>query len=148
MSYKDTLTRALVFAIIINLAFIGWRLLPVLSSRYAPSALSHTYQGHDFPDLLPEVEVGSMEFVVEESADYPVLGLASDAQWFSLAGPHEGFVRLGQNDRIFVVSMFHELHCLRLLNAAFDGPAGTVSKGHAQHCLNYLRQMALCSADL
>ena len=43
--------------------------------------------------------------------------------------------------------MFHELHCLRILNLAFD-PSNIVSEGHIKHCLGYLRQMVLCSPDL
>lgn len=48
---------------------------------------------------------------------------------------------------MFVVTMFHELHCLRLLNLAFDA-SDPVGEEHIKHCLNYLRQMILCDADL
>ncbi|PBK62188.1 hypothetical protein ARMSODRAFT_1025108 [Armillaria solidipes] len=51
------------------------------------------------------------------------------------------------DSRLFMVEMFHELHCLRVLNFAFDrSPMARVD--HVHHCLNYLRQMALCSADV
>ena len=101
---------------------------------------------------------------------YPLLGYASDAEWFALAGSAYGYVRLNAPsnssctqpldadgssslkcdktaNRMFVVTMFHEMHCLRLLNLAFD-PSDPVGEGHIKHCLNYLRQMILCDADL
>ncbi|THU89930.1 hypothetical protein K435DRAFT_781421 [Dendrothele bispora CBS 962.96] len=43
--------------------------------------------------------------------------------------------------------MFHELHCLRRMRATFTSfdPEGW---DHIQHCLNYLREMVLCKADI
>ena len=49
--------------------------------------------------------------------------------------------------RMFVVTMFHELHCLRMLNAGYE-PNGHIREGHLKHCLHYIRQMALCDADI
>lgn len=85
----------------------------------------------------------------EESVHYPLLGYASDSEWFSLAhlGGASGYVRLGPKDRTFVVSMFHQMHCLRVLNLAFT-KAKLATPGHLHHCLNYLRQGALCHADI
>lgn len=84
---------------------------------------------------------------VEESIHYPLFGAASDDQWFSLTSASYGYVRLGPDDRMFVVTTFHELHCLRLLNLAFS-KAHVANTGHIKHCLNYIRQSVLCSPDL
>lgn len=43
--------------------------------------------------------------------------------------------------------MFHELHCLRMLNARFES-GGHISERHLKHCLQYIGQMALCDADM
>lgn len=85
----------------------------------------------------------------EESVHYQVQGLPSDWDWFSLAGYEVGlgYARLGPENRIFVVSMFHQMHCLRMLNLAFSKEPIAVPE-HIHHCLNYLRQAALCGADL
>ena len=48
--------------------------------------------------------------------------------------------------RTFVVTMFHELHCLRMLNAGYEWD--DMSEEHLKHCLNYIKQMALCDADM
>ncbi|KAF5367789.1 hypothetical protein D9615_010506 [Tricholomella constricta] len=107
------------------------------------------YIGHDYPATvpLPSGQPGSVLMTVEESLQYPLAGFASDKEWFSITTQSEGYVRLGPQDRIFVVTMFHELHCLRMLNLAFD-PSNGVKDGHINHCLGYLRQMALCGSDL
>ena len=84
---------------------------------------------------------------VEESNDFPVLGADSDDAWASLASPTFGHVRLGDADRLFMVTMYHEFHCLRILNLAF-GRAEIAGLAHIRHCLNYLRLGALCASDL
>ncbi|KAK0214240.1 hypothetical protein EDD85DRAFT_943265 [Armillaria nabsnona] len=58
-----------------------------------------------------------------------------------------GFTHLGPDNRLFLAEMFHELHCMRMLNLAF-ARSRVASEAHNHHCLNYLRQQALCSADL
>ncbi|KAF4573433.1 hypothetical protein EYR36_007948 [Pleurotus pulmonarius] len=111
--------------------------------------LRQSYLGHDFPPTLP-LRGGALSDVlmtVEESANFPLAGWASDDRWFAIAPLSAGYVRLGPHDRLFVVTMFHELHCMRILNLAFD-PSHIVGDGHINHCLGYLRQMTLCGADL
>ncbi|KAJ7587160.1 hypothetical protein C8J56DRAFT_729223, partial [Mycena floridula] len=107
------------------------------------------YRGHDFPSNLP-LPNGPLQDVlltVEESQHFDLQGWASDPDWLAIATESIGYVRLGPNDRVFVVTMFHELHCMRLLNLAFDS-SNIVSDAHIHHCLMYLRQMALCLPDL
>lgn len=116
------------------------------------------YRGHDYPSTLPiQGPNPPVLLTVEDSVQYPLLGYASDAAWFAMAGSAFGYVRLDDNfwdidkvplgKRMFVVTMFHEMHCLRLLNLAFD-ETKPVGMHHIKHCLGYLRQMALCDADL
>lgn len=105
------------------------------------------YKGHDYPELLPLPQDPQLiALLLEETVHYTPLGATSDAEWLSLATPGFGYVRLGPEDRTFVVTMFHELHCLRMLNLAFT--PNITSLPHATHCLNYLRQSILCSPDL
>ena len=45
--------------------------------------------------------------------------------------------------------MFHQLHCVEKMRIFLDNPNDThVGFGHQQHCMNYLRQLFLCRADL
>ncbi|KAI0833600.1 hypothetical protein BC628DRAFT_1335283 [Trametes gibbosa] len=112
-----------------------------------PSPLNHSYKAHDRPELFPlPHEVDGVYQVLEESVHYLPLGSASDAEWLSLAQPGFGYVRLGPDNRTFVVSMYHEMHCLCMMNLAFSPSA--VSLPHVKHCLNYLRQNIICTPDL
>lgn len=105
------------------------------------------YKGHDYPELLPlPHEPQRISLLMEETVHYTPLGSATDAEWLSLSTPGFGYVRLGPENRTFVVTMFHELHCLRMLNLAFA--PNMTSFPHVKHCLNYLRQGILCSPDL
>ncbi|KAF9000120.1 hypothetical protein BDQ17DRAFT_1327939 [Cyathus striatus] len=115
---------------------------------------SYNYVGHDVPEYLPHPHpLESILLQVEESNRYRAQGLQSDPEWFSLTTSSIGYVRLGDPKRMFMVTMFHEFHCLRMLNLAFEPTAkpGTpeyIPSDHLRHCLDYLRQMVLCSADM
>lgn len=73
---------------------------------------------------------------------------ASNSEWKSLTTHPDGFgrTRLGPDHRLFVVTMFHQLHCLWVLHSGLDGNTTTVPPHHVQHCLDYLRQTFLCEA--
>jgi len=130
----------------LNLAYI----YQILKNSPGQSRVAdYSYIGHDYPTTLPLSggTPGSVLMTVEETVQYPLAGFASDSQWSSLATDSAGYVRLGPRHRIFVVTMFHEMHCLRILNLAFD-PSNIVGTGHINHCLGYLRQMAMCGSDV
>ena len=78
--------------------------------------------------------------VVEETRSYPILGQDAFERWARSSPKGFGYVRLGPEHRAFAVSMFHQLHCLRLLRVALAGNYDSYTMGHAQHCLNYIRQ--------
>ncbi|KAL7283427.1 hypothetical protein ACG7TL_002857 [Trametes sanguinea] len=148
MLRRNALTHILLIVTFINVAYIVTKMKATRKS-FGSFEHSYTYQGNDHPGYLPlnGVELSPVSMTVEESESYPLLGPDSDEQWFSLTSTSAGYVRLGEMDRMFMVVMFHELHCLRILNLAF-GKASIASLEHIQHCLNYLRLGALCSADL
>jgi hypothetical protein len=74
------------------------------------------YKGHDFPDTLPVSSLGRALMTVEESPTYPLQGVESDAEWFSMTSAGYGYVHLGPNNRIFAVTMFHEVSSNILLS--------------------------------
>ncbi|KIJ44343.1 hypothetical protein M422DRAFT_228437 [Sphaerobolus stellatus SS14] len=137
---------------VIYLLVIGWLnvcliLYFLLKNRRTPGP-DYTYRAHDFPEYMPlSTDLPIRSMVVEESVHYRPLGRDSDAQWASISPGESGYLRLGPENRLFAVSMFHQLHCLRMINLGFS-KAKIASPGHLQHCLNYLRQAALCSADI
>lgn len=69
----------------------------------------------------------------------------ADEEWNALT-PNNGIIYLGLEKRPFSISMFHQIRCLDIIrksirDRAFKGPSKLDS-----HCLNYLRQMILCSS--
>ncbi|THU92336.1 hypothetical protein K435DRAFT_862586 [Dendrothele bispora CBS 962.96] len=109
----------------------------------------YSYVAHDFPFSIPITGENPqrVRLTVEESANYPLSGWDSDDVWRSLGSNSAGYVRLGPLNRLFTLTMFHEMHCLRMLNLAFD-PSNILSDDHITHCLGYLRQQVLCHPDL
>lgn len=100
--------------------------------------------GDDFPEsLVPDA--GKVRFVEEESVRFALDSPEAKIEWLSTSPPGTGHVALGAENRAFFVAMFHQLHCLRLFQAALTGQN---DQEHAHHCLNYLRQWSLCQADL
>jgi hypothetical protein len=77
-------------------------------------------------------------------------GPAADPEWSStIPSDHLGYVRLGPDMRIFAVAMFHELHCVNIFRKALLNPdSALANEHHVQHCLSYLHQLFLCSADV
>ncbi|KZT01793.1 uncharacterized protein LAESUDRAFT_739017 [Laetiporus sulphureus 93-53] len=142
MRFQSVMSLALWLLSVINLLYI-LRSFKALISR---PQLQYSYRGHDHPQYLPFSDE-LVEMVIEESVHYPLQGLASDGQWDSLSSESYGYVRLGTDDRLFAVTMFHELHCLRMLNFAF-GKEGIATPEHIRHCLGYLRDGILCTPDL
>ena len=55
---------------------------------------------------------------------------------------------------VYMISAFHQLHCLQELQKAFVQKDKHNSSGdethinHASHCFNYLRQGILCAGDM
>lgn len=68
--------------------------------------------------------------------------------WGTLTSPDDYYApKAVTGKRMFVVAMFHELHCLRMLSAGYESE-GRMTDGHLKHCIHYIRQMALCDADM
>lgn len=85
---------------------------------------------------------------VEETVHFPIQGSDAAEEWDTTIPQGSGFFRLGPENRPFSMSIFHQLHCLRLLRTFLGDPENIWTDGHMQHCLNYLRQMILCNPDL
>lgn len=103
----------------------------------------------DFPQTFPMSRPNPVRLVVENSARYGLNYTDADAEWGTLM-PHElAVVYLGPSHRPFVASQYHSLHCLQMMRSAIikNPPPGTSQREHMQHCINYVRQMILCTAD-
>ncbi|KAF7799953.1 hypothetical protein EIP86_011196 [Pleurotus ostreatoroseus] len=91
-----------------------------------------------------------------ESIHFPLAynETAGDRDWASIvAYTREGRLQFGSQKRAFMPAYFHQFHCLRGIqrNIVFPGDRGDVNllkapDEHVHHCLNYLRQLFICSA--
>lgn len=106
------------------------------------------YIGDDYPESVPITnDDRSVIMNVEESVYFDVRSPTSEEEWMSTMPYGKGMLRLGQDHRMFAVTMFHELHCMRYIHGVLTATK-TPLHAHLHHCLDYLRQMTLCDADL
>ena len=88
---------------------------------------------------------------VEESTHYGITDPEAEEEWLWTATAGDGHVRIGEENRMFAVAMFHQLHCLRRIRSTLVEGWGNIPEGrkrHMLHCFNYLRQWTLCDADV
>jgi len=108
--------------------------------------------GDDWPPFSPLKLERKVEMVVEESVHYVASGSGGKDEWWYQRGfGYDGAARLGAANRTFAVSLYHQEHCLLYFHTQLTDRGGANDIGrfaHHQHCLNYLRQQALCHADL
>jgi len=129
---------------LLNISFAGYS---YYGTRSYIKSEKYSYVGDDFPSTLPVKSLGEISMTIEESLRFRLQDDPSIAQsWVSSLPQGIGFVRLGPEKRAFAISMFHELHCLLEIHQVIVQRAGP--NKHVQHCLNYIRQGVLCSADL
>ncbi|KAG2114519.1 hypothetical protein DEU56DRAFT_874300 [Suillus clintonianus] len=105
----------------------------------------YSFDGDDFPQLLPLPQTSPVLMAFEDSVHYEINTEDGRAEWASLT-PGGGLVYLGeQHNRPFSISMFHQLRCLDILREDLVGANGKADL--SRHCLNYLRQMVMCRGD-
>ncbi|KAI0262323.1 hypothetical protein BC834DRAFT_972120 [Gloeopeniophorella convolvens] len=154
-----TFTAIVLLLAALKLCGILWLRDAVLSPAASPR--NYTYTGHDYPralDLGP-APPRALLMSAEESTHYQLTGAQAEREWAALVPAEDGALRLGGTADAaerFGVSMLHELRCLDVLRRELvrthpadggDAPAPLPASGLARHCLNYVRQMALCRAD-
>ncbi|KAH9217925.1 hypothetical protein DL95DRAFT_277968, partial [Leptodontidium sp. 2 PMI_412] len=80
----------------------------------------------------------------------------NDNAWSEiLMPPNSGFIRVKHNETYVIdwgISVFHALHCLSLLRTMLqdnlaEASAQFLHEAHIPHCIGYLTQSIICSAD-
>ncbi|KAJ7284606.1 hypothetical protein C8J57DRAFT_1217019 [Mycena rebaudengoi] len=109
---------------------------------------SYSYIGDDFPLMLPGVLDKTVKMVAEESVHFSLSSTPeAKAVWYAAFYDGDGSVNLGPHHRTFFVSMYHEIHCLQQFRDTL-AERKSFAWGHLHHCLNYMRERALCQADM
>lgn len=90
-----------------------------------------------------------VEMMVEESVFYNIGDEEAQDEWNKTApGAAFNHLRLGPDRRTLALGMVHELHCLRHLQRVIEYGLKESRIEHTHHCLTYVRQWVLCSADV
>lgn len=131
----------LVLVTIVNVMFT-LHSVSVLNGLLPPTPHVHTYVGDDHPSQLP-LELPSVGLELTSGEGH--FSLYDDDDWGTIF-PSDGFVALGPNNRTFLVSLYHQFHCLDIIRVGYVVNR-THAAEHIQHCLRYLRQALLCHAD-
>ncbi|THU78141.1 hypothetical protein K435DRAFT_973658 [Dendrothele bispora CBS 962.96] len=103
--------------------------------------------GSDISQKLQLATENMIRMGIEESIHFALDNSSRADQEWSKSEPYGKGVVRDQENRPFLVSMFHELHCLHYLGAEL-GSKNKDHWPHTQHCLNMLRQWILCEADV
>ena len=123
----------------------------ICSKRDANHDCPPAFIGRDHPVYLP-VKQKQVLVTREDSVRYSISDPEAEEEWLWTGPVGDHNIRLGKDYRGFAVSMFHELHCLRImrrtLNAGDYQHLSRAQKGHIHHCFVYLRLWTLCSADV
>jgi len=151
LNYAPILLSGLLIAL--NLS-VNWFFIETFraAARTREHPLDHyTFVGDDYPTRIPKSSYGSsgVRLVVEDSVRYTIDQPESTLEWQWTGPAGRGDLVFGGNQRFFSMSMAHQLHCLRAIHRAFaeDEIISGHVREHLTHCLNYLRQAALCAAD-
>ena len=82
---------------------------------------------------LPKVSVW-----IDNSQHYTMRGSTADEEWKNLAPP------VGEDGEFSSIAMIHQLQCLAVIRQEYLYHA---TPEMAQHCMEYIHQSILCSAD-
>jgi len=143
----------LVLLVTLNVSIASWNALQYLFHRTqdSPKHPDYTYIGADFPAYHPFLNVAPASITLQESVRYNLNAsdLISSAEWETFNGYPGGYGRahLGPNRRSFLMTFYHQLHCIRELQKALVDRSNTsATSHHVNHCIQYLRQTFLCGA--
>lgn len=127
-----------------------------------PSSLSTShpdlaYTGLDFPSNWPLPPLDDIHMPREDSVHYTFDKPLGVAEWKAMLPSGDGLLRLGQSGEVFSIGLFHQLRCLDIVREAvvdvFAHPEKATMEEDAQpplvqHCMDFLREMVLCHADM
>ncbi|KAF8193012.1 hypothetical protein BJ912DRAFT_1031235 [Pholiota molesta] len=150
---RSPAVAAIVSLILINLAFPLWRIFK-LKERHLPSIDNqvYSYVGTDYPFYHPTLALKPARLNLQETLHYGYNSSDTSAndEWNKILDLPIGTGRthLGDMRRSFLLTFYHQLHCIVELRAALvDRNDKWATPHHVNHCMQYLRQTLLCQAN-
>ncbi|KZT23561.1 hypothetical protein NEOLEDRAFT_1170688 [Neolentinus lepideus HHB14362 ss-1] len=139
------LSCAILFACITLNLFVNWGWVNTRTAHI------YSYLGDDFPETFAIGPLSQASIFIENTVHYQINTSDATSEWQTLFPTGGGYVHLGPRQRPFLLSMYHQLYCLRLLkNTIATSSSGRMTDQLEQEhrCLNYLRQAILCEPSL
>ncbi|KAF9017606.1 hypothetical protein BDZ89DRAFT_1074701 [Hymenopellis radicata] len=147
LSGRKRIALPVVIILLSVVGYLYWHILQEPSSLRRQFQLQH----NAFLGTSPVWDVGEMHDAllnVENTVHYQLNGTAADAEWAALVPQNGGIVYVGDERRPFMPSVFHQLRCLDIVRQTYVNPKSDPGMKKARHCMNYLRQMIMCRANL
>ncbi|KAG6873901.1 hypothetical protein C0995_009680 [Termitomyces sp. Mi166 len=138
-------------AVTVNLGILILNVQRIFQNREL-GLRTYTYMGDDFPLEYPIGPLEEIATTLHETVRLQIYDEDPSAtqEWQLLEKLPKGYgrVRLGPDHRLFLITMFHQFHCLRAIELRLhDRNTSDIDSEHYGHCLNYLRQTLLCDAN-
>lgn len=109
----------------------------------------------DYPRIWPIKSGPAIKMHIEDSVRFSFANSEEAAHVWEAQIPGNGAIYLGKERQPFSIGMMHELRCLHHLRAEIvlgwslrERNVTLPPNRLSRHCLNYLRQMVLCRADV
>ncbi|KJA18965.1 hypothetical protein HYPSUDRAFT_190337 [Hypholoma sublateritium FD-334 SS-4] len=141
----------------INLGFPLWRIWVFKhenaeTSSYKDNIRGYSFMGQDYPFYHPYLSLNPASLTLQETVHYGYNASDADAkeEWDQILFSPEGTgrIHLGPNHRTFVLTFYHQLHCIVELKEALVNRNDTYANPeHVKHCLQYLRHTLLCQGN-
>lgn len=109
------------------------------------------WRDRDNPLYMPTGPIDTVEMTFQESKRYDFEHPDAPGNWETLFTNHYGlgFAHLGAYNYRFISGAHHALHCVYTMTHDFSNPDHVAKPSHHFiHCLTYIRQIALCNADM
>jgi hypothetical protein len=117
-----------------------------------------TISGHnstDYPASQWPLSLDTVQLTFENTIHYGFDTELGDAEWNKTLPSGGAVLHLGPDFRPYTLGVFHEIRCLNIIRKALvdyyadeSANARIRDPKKVHHCMNYLRQMVLCRADL
>ena len=168
MRYPPFAVRSLGSLMLINLVFPLWRIYqyasqtgPSVDGRLvrlilhkpsiiiSPTDQAYSYIGTDHPFYHPTFLLNPAVLNLQETLHYGYNSSdpSAELEWEKILDVPDGTGRthLGGEHRSFLLTFYHQLHCVfELHSALIDRNDKWATPHHVNHCLQYLRQTLLC----
>lgn len=113
------------------------------------------YLNGDYPDEWPIGPLETVYLSLENTVHYAFNTPAGRAEWNTTLPSGGAVVYLGPERKPFTLGMLHQIRCLGIIREILDdfymdqSPDAKIQRPQlAAHCMNHLRQMVLCNADM